>query len=70
MQGNSFDDNTNDTAKNVFDLGAFVEDMTFEEDAERIELVESRQKEAMRKRSYRKSFASLLVVVVLGLSLL
>ncbi|KAK0575818.1 hypothetical protein LWI29_007601 [Acer saccharum] len=31
--GNSFDDNTNDTAKNVFDLGAFVGDLTFEEDA-------------------------------------
>ncbi|KAK0600536.1 hypothetical protein LWI29_015968 [Acer saccharum] len=31
--GISFDDNTNDTAKNVFDLGAFVGDLTFEEDA-------------------------------------
>ncbi|KAK1581431.1 hypothetical protein Q3G72_005990 [Acer saccharum] len=31
--GNSFDDNANDTAKNVFDLRAFVGDLTFEEDA-------------------------------------
>ncbi|KAK1581174.1 hypothetical protein Q3G72_003799 [Acer saccharum] len=104
--GISFDDNTNDTAKNVFDLGAFVGDLTFEEDAGsddislegleqeleecknydarhnsscdfgigRTEIcdmrslrwtycpvtkpIESRQKEATRKRSYRRSFAS------------
>ncbi|KAH7530046.1 hypothetical protein JRO89_XSUnG0024900 [Xanthoceras sorbifolium] len=30
--GSSFSDNTNDTAKNVFDLEAFVGDLTFEED--------------------------------------
>ncbi|KAK3211455.1 hypothetical protein Dsin_016161 [Dipteronia sinensis] len=32
VEGNSFDDNTTDTMKNVFDLRALVGDLTSEED--------------------------------------